>query len=130
MLSKRIVPRFGELSPEEVADLWQTAQKISGPLQNHFNADALTFAIQDGASAGQSVPHVHVHVVPRAKGDFTKNDEVYDRLEKADMARSFKVDAEKERKVRTMDEMAMEASQLRALFPSSMDIPSDDYPLA
>ena len=35
-------------------------------------------AYQDGPQAGQTVPHVHIHVIPRKKGDFEKNDEIYD----------------------------------------------------
>ena len=37
--------------------------------------------LQDGPAAGQSVPHVHVHVLPRKKGDFANNDEVYDAID-------------------------------------------------
>ena len=36
------------------------------------------FLFQDGAQAGQTVPHVHVHILPRKSGDFENNDEVYD----------------------------------------------------
>lgn len=42
---------------------------------------ALVFSLQDGAMAGQTVPHVHIHVLPRRAGDFAKNDEVYDAIE-------------------------------------------------
>lgn len=33
---------------------------------------------QDGPQAGQTVPHVHIHILPRKVGDFEKNDEIYD----------------------------------------------------
>lgn len=33
---------------------------------------------QDGPESGQSVPHVHVHILPRRRGDFEENDEIYD----------------------------------------------------
>ena len=38
--------------------------------------------MQDGHSAGQSVPHVHVHLLPRKANDFTRNDDVYEELER------------------------------------------------
>ena len=31
---------------------------------------------------GQSVPHTHVHILPRYGGDFERNDDVYDELER------------------------------------------------
>ncbi len=37
--------------------------------------------LQDGPAAGQSVPHLHVHVLPRKEGDFANNDEVYDAID-------------------------------------------------
>ena len=37
--------------------------------------------MQDGPAAGQSVPHLHVHVLPRKAGDFANNDEVYDAID-------------------------------------------------
>lgn len=35
---------------------------------------------------GQSVPHVHVHILPRHPGDFEPVDQVYDALEKVDIS--------------------------------------------
>lgn len=29
------------------------------------------------------MPHVHIHILPRKKGDFEKNDEVYDAIDEA-----------------------------------------------
>ncbi|XP_058844540.1 bis(5'-adenosyl)-triphosphatase-like [Acipenser ruthenus] len=74
----RLVERFHDLRPEEVADLFQTTQRVSGVLENHFCGTSLTIAIQDGPEAGQTVKHVHVHVLPRKRGDFEKNDSIYD----------------------------------------------------
>jgi len=36
---------------------------------------------QDGPCAGQTVPHVHIHILPSKQGDFAKNDEVYDAID-------------------------------------------------
>nr|GMD67044.1 bifunctional bis(5'-adenosyl)-triphosphatase/adenylylsulfatase FHIT [Ipomoea batatas] len=54
--------------------MWSAAQKIGRQLESYHNASSLTFAIQDGPQAGQTVPHVHVHIIPRKSGDFEKND--------------------------------------------------------
>lgn len=45
-------------------------------------AGSFTVAVQDGAEAGQTVPHVHVHVIPRVKGgaDQDRPDELYERM--------------------------------------------------
>ena len=39
--------------------------------------------LQDGPAAGQTVPHVHIHVLPRKFGDFEPNDKVYDAIDAA-----------------------------------------------
>ena len=43
-----------------------------------------TISIQDGPSAGQTVPHVHVHILPRSSGDFENNDDIYNELNNHD----------------------------------------------
>jgi HIT domain len=44
---------------------------------------AARLALQDGPAAGQTVPHVHVHVLPRKFGDFEPNDKIYDAIDTA-----------------------------------------------
>mmetsp|Transcript_3278 Transcript_3278/g.13157 ORF Transcript_3278/g.13157 Transcript_3278/m.13157 type:complete len:100 (+) Transcript_3278:409-708(+) len=71
---------------------------------------------KDGPAAGQTVPHVHVHVLPRRVGDFEPNDAVYDELDKAGKAMASNLDLDAERRPRSLEEMAAEAEELRALF--------------
>ena len=61
MVPQRAVARFTELSPEEVSDLFCSAQTVGRAIEGHFGASSLTVAIQDGPEAGQSVP---VHAQP------------------------------------------------------------------
>ncbi|PNH08266.1 Bis(5'-adenosyl)-triphosphatase [Tetrabaena socialis] len=121
---RRPAKRFQDLNAEEVADLWLLAQRIGTVVERQYGAGSLTLAIQDGPLAGQTVPHVHIHVLPRKAGDFPKNDEVYDAIDQgsADFKKaaqeegpSEKLDLDKERQVRTHSEMAEEAAVLRAL---------------
>jgi bis(5'-adenosyl)-triphosphatase len=45
---------------------------------------SFNIAIQDGKEAGQTVPHVHCHIIPRVKGGEVVGDAVYDRLQSED----------------------------------------------
>ncbi|XP_035245256.1 bis(5'-adenosyl)-triphosphatase isoform X2 [Anguilla anguilla] len=107
----RVVERFCDLHPEEVADLFKTTQRVAGIVEKHFQGSSLTIAIQDGPEAGQTVKHVHVHVLPRRAGDFKRNDSIYDELQKHD-----REDEDMPAKWRTEEQMASEASTLKQHF--------------
>ncbi|NWS37077.1 FHIT triphosphatase, partial [Probosciger aterrimus] len=76
----RPVERFRDLCPEEVADLFCVAQRVGSVVEKHFCGTSLTISVQDGPEAGQTVKHVHVHVLPRRAGDFSRNDDVYEEV--------------------------------------------------
>lgn len=77
VVSRRVVSSFEKLRNDEVSDLWLAAHRIGPVVRDFYGADSLTYAIQDGKSAGQTVPHVHIHVLPRKPGDFRRNDDIY-----------------------------------------------------
>ncbi len=96
--------RIADLNAEEVADLFLAVQQAQKVTETHFGARSSTVTVQDGAEAGQTVKHVHVHILPRRSGDFAENDDVYKELEKHD-----KVDGG----WRSEEAMAEEAAALR-----------------
>ncbi|KAK3025834.1 hypothetical protein RJ639_041282 [Escallonia herrerae] len=112
----REVKRFVDLTTDETSDLWITAKKVGSRLEYHHKASSLTFAIQDGPEAGQTVPHVHIHIIPRRSADFEKNDEIYDSIDLKEKELKQKLDLDKERKDRSLEEMAREADEYRNLF--------------
>lgn len=69
-ISSQICPasppkHLSDLNSEQTAHLFQTVQRLTPTLRRIYSARAFNVAIQDGFEAGQSVGHVHVHVVPR-----------------------------------------------------------------
>jgi histidine triad (HIT) family protein len=56
--------------PDDVAtDLYATIHKLVPAVEEAVDADASTVAFNNGEAAGQEVPHVHCHIVPRFEGD-------------------------------------------------------------
>ncbi|KAF7831202.1 bifunctional bis(5'-adenosyl)-triphosphatase/adenylylsulfatase FHIT-like [Senna tora] len=111
---KREVKRVADLTADETCDLWLSAQKIGRLLESYHNASSLTFGIQDGPQAGQTVPHVHIHIIPRKTGDFENNDDIYDEMDLKEKQLKRRLDDE-ERKDRSLEEMAKEAAEYRKL---------------
>ena len=65
----RHVERFEELTTEEVAAIFDLRIKIIKALRELFGAEGFHYAWNEGKIAGQSVPHFHLHVVPRKADD-------------------------------------------------------------
>jgi bis(5'-adenosyl)-triphosphatase len=91
---RRVVPRFNDLTSAEVADLFATVQRVSRMVERVYSASSLNIAIQDGEDAGQSVPHVHAHIIPRRRDDLKDRggtDAIYEMMESedADLSKQF-----------------------------------------
>ncbi|ELY54901.1 HIT family protein [Natronolimnohabitans innermongolicus] len=56
--------------PDDVApDLYAAIHQLVPAVEDAVDADASTVAFNNGAEAGQEVPHVHCHIVPRFDDD-------------------------------------------------------------
>jgi len=70
VIPKEECSSVNDLSPQSLAQVIQTGQKIGRMLrESSLPCEGVNFWFSDGASAGQEVFHVHLHVVPRYKGD-------------------------------------------------------------
>ena len=126
VMPKRIVPFLADLSEEEYLEMWTLVRQVQTVLKDAYKGtSAFNVAVQDGKAAGQSVPHVHIHILPRTGGDFERSDDVYDALEawaptpelaKAKEKTDIDVPDDDDRVDRTTDMMADEASMYRRLF--------------
>lgn len=97
LVPKRVVPNFRHLTDAEVKDLFASARLVASLLTSKYKADSYAITLQDGRDSGQTVSHVHLHILPRFQGD---------------LERKPGVDRE-EQKPRTRDDMADEATALR-----------------
>jgi histidine triad (HIT) family protein len=57
-----------DLSPEGAAAMMVTTQKVAKAVKKGLNAPGIMLAQLNGPAAGQSVFHVHFHVIPRSAG--------------------------------------------------------------
>lgn len=62
--------RLADLPPMQIEGFFQRVQTLSEVMQDPFGAQGTFVAMNNIVS--QSVPHLHVHVVPRSKGDGLK----------------------------------------------------------
>lgn len=65
----RPVQRLIDLQAHERAALMDGVAEVQRRLGQHFSTTDFTVCIHDGPLAGQEVPHVHAHVLPRTPGD-------------------------------------------------------------
>jgi histidine triad (HIT) family protein len=70
VVPRRHVETLGDLAPELVAPLFALVQRLSRAVESALDAEGSFVAINNRVS--QSVPHLHVHVVPRRRGDGLK----------------------------------------------------------
>lgn len=60
--------QFVEDLPEEVhTSLFDSLRRLVKPIQAAFDAPASNISINNGPNAGQIIPHVHIHIIPRSK---------------------------------------------------------------
>jgi histidine triad (HIT) family protein len=57
------------MSSADAAAVFAMVHRLAGPVRTAVGAAGNIIGINDGAATGQTVPHVHVHIVPRWEGD-------------------------------------------------------------
>lgn len=69
-----------ELSDDELGEMMVFARKITSVLKTVFNCDGFDWTIQDGVSAGQTIPHLHLHIIPRKPYDLPESNEWFSKI--------------------------------------------------
>lgn len=69
-----------ELDDSEISEFAIFSRQVTTFLQQTFSTHGFNWTIQDGTEAGQTVPHLHLHIIPRSAGDLAHPGDWYPRL--------------------------------------------------
>ena len=69
VIPKRHIGSWFEITQAEQQALLDLLAKAKAVLETELKPDGYNIGINDGPSAGQTVPHLHMHLIPRYKGD-------------------------------------------------------------
>ncbi len=75
---------FVELDEEQLLEFMQITQEGIRILCNAFNTDAFDLSLQEKPEAGQTIEHLHLHIVPRLKNDLPRPGDWYPLVHKND----------------------------------------------
>lgn len=69
VIPKRHVKTLWELTDEELKDLYTVMKQTDDWIFEWYHPDGENIGINEGYAAGQTVEHLHIHIIPRYEGD-------------------------------------------------------------
>lgn len=69
IISRRHVSVLTDLMAEEWADLHAFLRDVRECLAENHRPDGFTIGVNEGKAGGQTIPHLHIHLIPRYAGD-------------------------------------------------------------
>ena len=69
VISKKPYPRFTLAPSDELSHMMEVAKKVDQKMRDVLKAEGTNIMINNDPAAGQEVPHLHIHVIPRYKDD-------------------------------------------------------------
>ena len=69
VITKKHYAKLQEVELDQMAHLFNLIRKILPPIEKGTGVQSTLIAIHNGKDAGQVIPHLHVHIVPRKAGD-------------------------------------------------------------
>ncbi len=84
VIPRRHILSLLELSDPELCELALFSRDIVKVLQKAFGSHSFDWTIQEGVEAGQTIPHLHLHLIPRTQGDLPQPGDWYPLLEQSE----------------------------------------------
>ncbi|MCS6906775.1 MAG: bifunctional class I SAM-dependent methyltransferase/HIT family protein, partial [Anaerolineales bacterium] len=69
VIPKKHLSDYFELSTHTKTALWIMVERVKDILKERFYPDGFNVGFNVGEAAGQTIPHVHLHIIPRYQGD-------------------------------------------------------------
>ena len=69
IIPKEHIVTYFDASEEQILAMHELIQKGKKLLDNEFKPDGYNIGVNVGFYGGQTIPHLHVHLIPRYKGD-------------------------------------------------------------
>lgn len=69
IIPRRHVASFFDLTQDERQDMFNMVDDVKRILDDRFHPDGYNIGVNIGEAAGQSIFHVHLHLIPRYSGD-------------------------------------------------------------
>jgi histidine triad (HIT) family protein len=69
VIPKSHYAKLQDMAQQDAIAVFEIMWKVAGAVESGSETAGSTIAIHNGSEAGQEIPHVHVHVVPRKRGD-------------------------------------------------------------
>jgi len=69
VIPKSHYAKVQDMDRQDAMAVFEIAWKVAGAVEAGSDVQATTIAIHNGREAGQEIPHVHMHIIPRKSGD-------------------------------------------------------------
>ncbi len=69
VIPKRHIATLMELPEQDLQEIWTLVAQVRNLLKEKFKPQGFNIGINEGKAAGQTVPHAHIHIIPRYDGD-------------------------------------------------------------
>ena len=69
IITRRHIAEYFEATDAEKLAMWELVDAVKPIIDREFGPDGYNVGVNIGAAAGQSIPHLHIHVIPRYAGD-------------------------------------------------------------
>lgn len=66
---KKHIDSFFDLGAEELSSFFELIKQVKNIIDDKYHPDGYNIGVNEGEAAGRSIHHVHIHLIPRYRGD-------------------------------------------------------------